>query len=377
MNLGLYSSLSAYYFHFYGALGLLLPYFSLWMADRGLGAAQIGMVLAAHGLTRIVMPPLWGYFADHSGQRLRLIQLASLASAMAFAVLPFAQGFSGILGSVVLFSIFWNATMPQFEAYTLGALAQHGGDYSRIRLWGSVGFVLAVIGGGAGFDHFGIDWLPASIVIVLLFMSAGAWLLPNEQRKPTHHETLSIWHVLRRPAVIALFVSCMLHQFSFAPYYGFFSLYLETHGWDKSLIGILWASGVVAEIVMFIWTGALIRRFGLRAIFLVALITTVIRWAGLEFVVESLVGLLALQMLHLSSFGLYHACAVNFIHREFGGRLQGRGQALHVSLSFGVGGALGSAISGLMWDALGPEPAYRMAAVAAGLATVIAYRWVR
>lgn len=377
MGRGLYSSLSAYYFHFYGVLGLLLPYFSLWLAERGLSAAQIGMVLAAHGVTRIVMPPLWGYWADHSGQRLRLIQFASLLSAVAFAVVPLAHQFLAVLGSVVLFSVFWNATMPQFEAYTLAALAQHGGDYSRIRLWGSVGFVLAVIGGGAGFEHFGIEWLPASLVTVLLLMTAGSVLLPKEKERVEHHESASLWHVLRRPVVIALFIACMLHQFSFAPYYGFFSLYLESHGWDKDLIGVLWASGVIAEVFMFIWTGALIRRFGLRAVFLVALVTTVLRWAGLEFVVENLWGLLALQMLHLSSFGLYHACAVSFIHREFGGRLQGRGQALHVSLSFGVGGAAGSAMSGLMWDALGPEPAYRMAAIAAGIATLIAYRWVR
>ncbi len=377
LSLGLYTRLSAYYFNFYATLGLILPYFSLWMADRGLSPSQIGMVLAAHGATRIVLPPLWGMLADLSGQRLRMIQLASLGSAMGFAIMPMMNGFWGILGAVLLFSVFWNATMPQFEAYTMGQLSEHGGDYSRVRLWGSVGFVVAVMGGGAGFDWAGIGWFPATIVGTVLAMTIGAYFLPPAIPNPATHDHVRLGHVLRRPVVIALFASCMLHQFSFAPYYGFFSLYLEAHNWDKSLIGFLWAFGVVAEVIVFVWTGRLITRFGLRAIFLLALVTTVIRWAGLEHVIDSLSGLLLLQLLHLSSFGLYHACAVNFIHREFGGRLQGRGQALHVSLSFGLGGATGSAIAGWIWDFSGPEPAFRMAAVAAALASLIAWRWVR
>lgn len=377
LSLGLYTRLSAYYFNFYATLGLILPYFSLWMADRGLTPSQIGMVLAAHGGTRILLPPLWGMVADVTGQRLRMIQLASLGSAIGFAIMPMMDGFWGILGAVLLFSVFWNATMPQFEAYTMGQLSEHGGDYARVRLWGSVGFVVAVMGGGAGFDWAGIGWFPATIVGTVIAMSIGAYFLPPAIPHSSSHDHIKLGHVLRRPVVIALFAACMLHQFSFAPYYGFFSLYLEAHNWDKSLIGFLWAFGVVAEVIVFVWTGKLINRFGLRAIFLLALVTTVMRWAGLEYVIDSLTGLLLLQLLHLSSFGLYHATAVSFIHREFSGRLQGRGQALHVSLSFGLGGATGSAIAGVIWDVAGPEPAFRMAAVAAALATLIAWRWVR
>lgn len=378
LGLALYSRLSGYYFYYYGILGLLLPYFTLWMADRGLSPAQMGLVLAAHGVSRILLPPLWGALADVSGQRLRIIQVASLLSAIGIALLPLAHSFATVLGAMLLFSLFWNATMPQFEAYTLGTLAERGGDYSRVRLWGSVGFVLAVVGGGAGFERVGIDWLPATIVVALLAMTAAAFALPGARtRLPPSAQDESLWGVLRRPVVIALLVACMLHQLSFAPYYGFFSLYLEQTGWGKTAIGLLWAFGVICEIVVFVWTGRIIHRFGLRAVFLAAMLSTVVRWVGLEFVIDWLPGLLLLQALHLSSFGLYHACAVQFIQREFRGRLQGRGQALHVSLSFGVGGSVGAALSGAMWEVWGPEPAYRMAALAAFAATLISWRWLR
>lgn len=377
LQTGLYARLSGYYFFFYAVLGLMLPYFSLWLADRGQSAAQIGLILAAHGATRVILPPLWGQWADISGKRLQLIQWASLGSACGFALLPWGESFWPILGAVLLFSLFWNATMPQFEAYTLGTLSREGGDYSRVRLWGSVGFVFAVLGGGAGFESLGINAFPWVVTAVILLLAWVAFVLPAEPRPQSQGHDAPLAEVLRRPVVMALFAACLLHQFSFAPFYGFFSLYLEQHQWSKGAIGFFWAFGVICEVAVFVWTGALLRRFGLRWIFLAAMLSTVLRWASLEHVADSALGLLLVQALHLSSFGLYHACAVNFIHREFGAGLQGRGQALHVSLSFGLGGAMGSAVAGGLWEWAGPEVVFRMAAVAAALATVVAWRWVR
>jgi PPP family 3-phenylpropionic acid transporter len=374
---GIYTRLSAYYFHFYAVLGLMLPFFGLWMAERGLTAAQIGAVLAAHGLTRIVLPPLWAAWADARGQRLAVIQWASLACAVGLLLLPAAQSFWAVLGAVLLFSVFWNATMPQFEAYTLGQLAHRGGDYSRIRLWGSVGFVLAVVGGGAAFDRWDLQPLPLAMALLVVGMALATRGLPADHPVPRPAQRGSIFATLRRPVVLALLAACMLHQFSFAPYYGFFSLYLEQQGWGKTSTGLLWAFGVICEIVMFIWTGSVIRRFGLRRIFLFAMLTTVARWSLLEWTVDWLPGLLLLQALHLSSFGLYHAAGVQLIYREFEPHQRGRGQALYVSLSFGVGGSLGSAAAGGLWDWAGPDWAYRMAAMAAMGASILAWRWVR
>lgn len=373
----LYAGLSAYYFHFYATLGLVLPYFPLWMADRGLSASQIGLILAAHGVTRIVLPPLWGHVADRSGKRLPLIQIASFASSVGFAVLPLSNSFVSILAAVLLFSVFWNATMPQFEAYTFGQLERQGGDYSRIRLWGSIGFVVAVLGGGSGFDAIGIGWFPLAAVLTIVAMSASAMSLPRDSAVTAHAESEPLGSVLRRPVVVALFAACMLHQASFGPYYGFFSLYMEQAGWGKSMIGFLWAFGVVAEVIVFVWTGALIRRVGLRAVFLFAMATTVARWAALEHVIHDLSGLLVVQLFHFSSFGLYHAAAVSLVHREFTGQLRGRGQALFVSLGFGVGGSVGSFAAGAMWDWAGPAVVYQAAAGSALIASLIAWRWVR
>ena len=355
-------------------LGAILPYFSLWLAARDLSPSQIGIVLGVFGAMRIALPVAWGWVADRWDCRLALIRFATLAALVSFIAVPLAGDFRGILLAVMLF---WNATMPQFEALTLNHLARSGGDYSQVRLWGSVGFVIAVLLLGWLFEHAGIEGLPWVIVLLIAGMLAVILRTPpsGAHPEPTPPGT-SLWRVLRQPMVMALLVVCFLSQLSFAPYYGFFSLYLELYGYSRSQTGLLWAFGVVIEIWVFLYTGALIRRHGARGMMLLAMASTVLRWALLPMTIQWLPGLLLLQALHLSSFGIYHACAIHYIYRCFPGRLQGRGQALYVSASFGLGGAVGAWLSGQVWEAWSPDALYVGAAAAAALGWLVAWRYL-
>ena len=164
---------------------------------------------------------------------------------------------------------------------------------------------------------------------------------------------------------MAFFAAVFLMQMSHGPYYAFYSIYMEAQGYSKTLIGQLWALGVLAEVALFLVMPRLLERWGARRVLVWSLVLAGARWLLIGFFPRELPVLLLAQLLHAATFGTFHASAIHLVHHYFPGRLQGRGQALYASLSFGAGGALGSLGSGFAWETLGPTASF---AVASGIA---------
>ena len=372
-----YWRLSGFYFFYFASLGALIPYWGLYLQHRGFSAVQIGELMAAIMVTKIVSPNVWGWIADHTGRRMAIVRLGSLLGLLAFAGVFAAQGYWPLLLVMLAFSFFWNATLPQFEVTTLDHLQGRLHRYSSIRLWGSVGFIVAVAVLGPVLAGDRVAWLPG----VLLLLFAGIWLtslaVPERAAAHRHLEQVSLKSVLLRPEVIALLAVCFLLQASHGPYYTFYSIYLEMHGYSRALVGQLWALGVVAEVGVFLLMHRLTPRYGLRRLFLAALLLTALRWWLIGAFATFLPVLLLAQLLHAASFGVYHAVAIQLFHQHFPGRLSGRGQALYSSVSFGAGGAAGSLYSGAVWEGMTPEASFFAAAGLGLLAWLIAWRWIR
>ena len=371
-----YWRLSAFYLIFFSSLGTMLPYWGLYLESLGFKPAQIGELMALVMATKIISPNVWGWIADHTGKPMAIVRLGSLAAAVAFSAVLFGHSFLWLAVVMTVFSFFWNASLPQFEATTFSHLGDQTHRYSSIRLWGSIGFILAVTILGSVFEVVGIGALPA---ILLAFMT-GIWLmslLVPERESPAVSSHLPLRDVLRRPEVIALLVVCFLMQASHGPYYTFYSIYLEDHGYSRTLIGWLWALGVIAEVLVFMFMHRLVPRFGLRNIFLASLLCAALRWALIGLYVDNLPIMVFAQTLHAASFGIYHAVSIQLIHQYFTGRNQGRGQALYSSLSFGAGGAVGSLYSGYMWSSAGPLATYFLAAIVGLAAFLVAWRSIR
>jgi PPP family 3-phenylpropionic acid transporter len=182
---------------------------------------------------------------------------------------------------------------------------------------------------------------------------------------------------LRRPEVIAFLIACFLMQGSHGPYYAFFSIYLQDHGYLSTQIGWLWALGVGAEIAVFLVFHRWLRKFGAVRLFQISIIITAARWVLLAFFVEQISVLLFAQVLHAASYGLFHAAAIELVNHYFPGRLQGRGQALYSSMSFGLGNAIGSLVSGHLWTSLSPEWTYLLASGMALLGFLVALFFIR
>jgi PPP family 3-phenylpropionic acid transporter len=372
-----YWRLSGFYLFYFASLGGLIPYWSLYLQSLGYTARDIGTLMAIIMATKIISPNIWGWIADHTGQRMRIVRIGCFFAVICFTGVFFHSTFWWMLIVMLLFSFFWNATLPQFEATTFNHLGDESHRYSNIRMWGSIGFIITVAAIGPLLDSQGAGILP--IVIVILFV--GIWLssllVPEQaaQHLGLHHEPL--FHILKKPPVLALLVVCFLMQMSHGPYYTFYSIYLESNHYSRTVIGQLWALGVFAEVVVFLLMHRLVPRFGLKNLLMLSLLLAALRWILIGSFVEILWIVVLAQILHAASFGLYHACAIQLIHRYFTGKHQGIGQSIYSSLSFGAGGAAGSFFSGMSWEGLNPHTTFYIAAIISSLGLLISWLWIR
>jgi MFS transporter, PPP family, 3-phenylpropionic acid transporter len=372
-----YWRLSGFYLFYFAALGALVPYWGLYLKSVGFSAQAIGELMSLIMVTRIVAPNIWGWIADRSGSRMLIVRLASLLAALAFAGVFRGQSYAWLALVMSAFSFFWNAALPQFEAVTLNYLGSEVHRYGRVRLWGSIGFILAVTGLGVALQH-----LDAGVLLPALSgLFAGIWvmslLVPERRGRPVARSHVSLAQVLRRPDVLGFLAVCFLMQASHGPYYTFYSIYLDVHGYSRTEIGELWALGVVAEIGVFLVMHRLLLAWGARRVLLVSLALAALRWLLIGWCVDRPGIVLLAQTLHAASFGTYHAAAMYLVHQFFVGRHQGRGQALYSSLSFGAGGAVGGLYSGYTWAGAGPQWTYTCAALLSLCAWLLAWRLIR
>ncbi|WP_373025444.1 MFS transporter [Thioalkalivibrio sp.] len=370
--------LSAVYFFYFASLGAFMPFWGPYLSEEGFSGAQIGELMAIVLATKIIAPNVWGWLADRAGAHMPVARWGALGGAVAFAGVLLYTGYWWLAVVMAAYSFFWNAILPQFEATTMRSLGRDAHRYALVRLWGSVGFIVAVAVLGWAFDRIAVAWLPWIVLAVLIAVVVASQFVREPARN--HEEDNNappLLAVLRRPEVIALFVACFFMQASHGPYYAFFTLYLEEAGFSRSVAGQLWALGVAAEVVLFLLMPRLILRFGAWMLVSAALVLTTLRWGLLAAVPDSLPMLLFIQILHAASYGVYHAAAISLIHYFFPGRLQGRGQALYSSLAFGLGGAMGSLVAGYLWDGISPGSVYVFAAflAAAGVFASVYGEW--
>ncbi len=355
--------LAAFYFAYFTHAGAFVPYFSLYLAAREFSAAQIATVMAMPQIARIFAPALWAWLADRRGGG-RAIVISSCAAIFAgLAALYPVRGFAGVALVMLLLSVLSAGALPIVETITLRSLEGRSGGYGPIRLWGSVGFILGVLGLGAWLDRHPaatvLDWVLALAAVALV----SSFALPRGAPATISRGETRLGAVLRRPEVAAFFGACFCMTVAHGAMYAFLSIHLEAAGHAKSVIGALWSLGVIAEIGVFLFLPQILRRIGLRALLLASFGCAFARFLAIGWGAGSLALLAAAQLLHGATFGVYHAAAVAAVHRLFPERLAARGQALYSSLGFGLGGSVGVLLAGWTWDALGPEASFTVSAL--------------
>lgn len=352
----------------------MAPYLGLYLDGRGFSLLEISQLTSILMVTKVVAPNLWGHLADRYQKRLLLVRLGSLATLICFVGFFFAELFWHYALVIILYSFFWNAVLPQFEVVTLYNLGDYRSRYSRVRLWGSIGFIVSVFLLGYLFERLSVAYLPWAllfIIIAILFSSLARFSepVPLPGEKADHGPTFIAQ--LLKPAVLVFFGVCLLLQISHGSYYTYYSIYLEKLGYAKSTIGALWSLGVLAEVVLFVYMHRWFRYMRDVNIMLIALVFTSVRWLLIAAFPESVFLLTAAQILHALSFGAMHAAAIHFVHKSFTARCQGRAQAFYSSIGFGLGGALGALMSGLLVTFGSYTLAFYISALASGLAVAL------
>ncbi len=372
-----YWRLSGFYFFYFGTLGVLAPYWGLYLQSVGFGSVDIGNLMAILMVSRIVAPLIWGWIADHRESRMAVVRLASFLACAAFAGAFFGTTFWWLAAVMLLFSFFWHASLPLLEVFVMHHTVSRPGAYGRVRMWGSIGFIVAVTALGPVIDRHGPWWVLPAMLSTILGIWLSSQMLPElEMHGPVAHPG-PFRQALLRPEVFAFLLACLLMQISHGPYYTFYSIYLQGYGYSKTLIGLLWASAVLCEIGVFLLMQRLLRRVALRTVLLASFFLAAVRWLLIGHYPESLPVLVLAQMLHAATFGSFHAAAMQLVYRFFTGKHQHRGQAVYGSLSFGIGGAVGSLYSGHTWATLGPTMTFNIAAASAGLAFLVAFFLIR
>lgn len=367
-----YWRLSSFYLFYFALLGSTAPFLALYFDHLGFSSARIGELVAIPMLMRCVAPNLWGWLGDRTGQRLLIVRLGALSTLASFSLIFIDKSYAWLALVMALHAFFWHAVLPQFEVITLAHLQGQTARYSQVRLWGSIGFILAVAGLGRLFEWLSLDIYPVALAVIMAGIVLASLWVPNAHPPGQHVRDAGEGFIqqLLRPGVLAFYACVALMQLSHGPYYTFLTLHLERLGYSRGTIGLLWSLGVVAEVLMFLAMSWIMARVSLRRVLLASFLLAALRWMLLGEYAEHLAVLLVAQLMHAATFGSFHAAAIAFVQRSFGARQQGQGQALYAALA-GTGGALGALYSGYSWNALGPTTTFSIASVAAVAAAVI------
>lgn len=367
--------LAAFYAAYLAALGAFSPYFPLFLDAQGLSAVAISTLMSLWYGTRIVAPSAWGWLTQNSARPIRWLRGGALLTLLCFAGFTLeGLPWIALLAVMAAFSFFYNAIMPQFEAITLSHLSAEPQRYGRIRLWGSVGFLVTAFGFGPMFDALGIGWLPWAMLPLFALVVWGACVNDYGPPLPDDRARESLATSLRRPGLAALITAGFLMQVAHGPYYVFFSLHLAEHGYSRGALGGFWAVGVFAEILMFWFAGRLLERHGAVVLMRWCMAIAALRFALTALLPGAVPVLLFAQTGHAASFGLYHAASMQRVARLFPGRLLGQGQGLLYGLGSGVGGVAGAMLAGAMWQLGGGRAAFLAAALAACAGLVVTLR---
>jgi PPP family 3-phenylpropionic acid transporter len=344
---------SVFYFCYYAALGAYTPYIGRWVDSLGHGGYVVGGMLGLWYGTRIFAPPAWAALTGRSARPGRWFLAGCLLTLLTFAGFLFTRNAWAVLAVMAVFGVFYNAVMPQFEAMTLTALGPRPDLYGRLRVWGSIGFLLVAGSYGALMDRFGATNFPWLALPLFVATAVAAWWHRDDTPPPPSPAVGTDGHLWKRPGVRRFLLVALLMQAGFGPFYVFYTLHLQAQGHSGAAIGALWALGVLIEIAMFWQAPRLIARFGAGPLLGLCLVVTVLRWLLTAFFADSLALMALAQASHALSFATFYACCMQLMAGFFPGRRAGAGQSLFFGFSQGVGGVLGAAMAAVAWESAG------------------------
>ncbi len=363
--------LKLFYLTYFGALGAILPYLNLHFHLLGFSGAQIGLLASIVMGANLGMAPALTAFADFWGRRKGIFVFCLVATTVIFSLMLFAHSFVWVAVVVLVFASFRSPLVPMANAMTFEQLAGRGEEYGRIRIWGSVGFVILALLVGRLVDSVGTTALIYAGVLAYALCSFFAARGIRPEPRSTETASLSdLFSLLKNRRFTAFMVCSFLVALSGSPYIVFFAISMKQTGISQSVVGVSWMAAVVAEILFMVYSPRIIRRYSMESLMVFSYLTWGLRWYLMS-VVSSPLLIVFVHLLHGINFGLYYPVAMNFLNREVPPSLKNTGQGLFAAVSYSMGGILGNFASGLLYESLGLVTLYRVGALAAVVSAMI------
>ena len=375
MTSTLHWRLSRFYFLYYFFVGLFTPYWGLYLLDQKFNAVEIGALLSLFHFSRIIAPNFWGWLADHTGQRAKWIRLSSFLGFLGFCSIFWANTFYFMFFTMMAMSIFTSSTLPLAESLTLSHLSasKENNSYSRIRLWGSVGFITAAFFLGYLIDLYSIKILVWALLLAQLTIFILTFYIPEKKEQIVYSVKRPILNVINNREVIAMLLGSGLMVSSHGLLYNFYSIFLTDNNYSSFAIGALWSTGVIFEILIFILMPKIIKKINLKKILLISLALAVLRFFLIGNFVNNIYIIIFAQILHAATFGSFHVASIQIIEYFFNKDHHARGQSIYNSLTYGLGGAIGGLGGGLMINAYGANLTFVLSALLPLLGFIVIY----
>ena len=353
-----------------------MTYLPAYLRGLGLSGREISTVFTVTPLLALVVPLAWAYLADRTQRHARVLQVVVGGAFVGFVPMLFAHSFTAVVAGWALYALFAVAVGGLADAFAV-ARVREGAIYGRVRLWGSVGYVVAAVAVGALLSARGrtTDRLvPIAMWLALGCAFVAALRLRGTGESTTRPRAADVRALLGDTRLQLLLAIAALHWICMSPYNVYFGVFLRDLGLSPLTSGLAYSTGVVMEVIVLMMFHHLQVRFRLETLLAAVFAVSAARWLAIG-VVQAPWALVALQALHGMTFGLFWSAAIALVAATVPASLRATGQALLV-MSINLGGALGNAVSGRVYDAHGARLLFLLAAVGelAPLAVVLAAR---
>jgi len=356
--------ISLFYTAYFGMVGIYQPFFPLWLESRGLGAAEIGWVVAAGMWLRVAVNPAVMRFADWRGERRRYALRFAAASVAAAACFPLVAGFWPVFLVAMLFACAHGPVLPLSDNIALLTARARQLDYGRLRVWGSVAFILTSTAGGAALAGRGDGAVIAATIGGLVLVAVATAALPDTRPAARRAAGGAVGRLLRDTGFLLCASAIACNMASHAVLMGFGALHWEAAGHGKHIIGPLWAVGVVCEVALFALGNRVVHRLGIAGMVALGASAAMLRWAGAALTTD--LWLLApIQILHGFTFAAAHLGGMTYLQRHIAPEISATAQGLYSS--FAMAGATGLALvfAGPLYERFGGGAFWFMAALSA------------